>query len=85
MNRHNSFHQLRLQGYALRIGSVCEKAGGAKNLTNPPLEKNMKTAKRLLFACVLVAASTLPLLAEGPGPAVPIPGSKGGHLIQVAR
>ena len=45
----------------------------------------MKTAKRLLFACVLVAASTLPLLAEGPGPAVPIPGSKGGHLIQMAR
>jgi hypothetical protein len=45
----------------------------------------MKTTKRLLLACALLAACTLPLLAEGPGPAVPIPGSKGGHLIQVAR
>jgi hypothetical protein len=45
----------------------------------------MKTAKRLLFACVVLAACTLPLLAEGPGPAIPIGGNKGGHLIQLAR
>jgi len=45
----------------------------------------MKTAKRLLFACLVLAATTLPLLAEGPGPVVPIGGSKGGHLIQVVR
>jgi len=46
----------------------------------------MKTAKRLLFACVLLAACTLPLLAEGPGPMVPIPGGGGGgHLIQANR
>jgi len=45
----------------------------------------MKTAKRLLFTCVVLAACTLPLLADGGGPGTPIPGNKGGHLTQVAR
>jgi hypothetical protein len=45
----------------------------------------MKTAKRLLVTFFLLAASTLPLLADGGGPGIPIGGSKGGHLIQAAR
>ncbi|HEY6183728.1 MAG TPA: hypothetical protein VIW67_15885 [Terriglobales bacterium] len=46
----------------------------------------MKTVKRLLCTSVLLAACTLPLLADGPGPAVPMPGGgSGGHLIQTAR
>jgi hypothetical protein len=43
----------------------------------------MKTAKRLLLACVVLAACTLPVLADGAGPGIPI--KSGGHLTQVAR
>ena len=45
----------------------------------------MKIAKRLLITFFLLAASTLPLLADGGGPGIPIGGNKGGHLIRVAR
>ncbi len=45
----------------------------------------MKTAKRIVMACVLLAACTLPLLADGGGPGIPIGGNKGGHVTQVAR
>ena len=61
-----------------------EKSGVAKNLIVSMERKFMKTAKRLLFACVVLAACTLPLLADGGGPGIPI-GGKGGHLIQIAR